>query len=57
MPESLSLMLVFSVNFFVAYFVSCEFGKISKNTFFTEQLWATVSGENDKAKKTIPHDD
>ena len=57
MPESLSLMLVFSVNFFVAYFVSCEFGKISKNTFFTEQLWATVSGENNKAKKIIPHDD
>ena len=22
---------------------SCEFGEISKNTFFTEHLWATAS--------------
>ena len=25
---------------------SCEFCEISKNTFFTEQLWATASVKN-----------
>ena len=27
----------------LAQVFSCEFSKISKNTFFTEHLWATVS--------------
>ena len=27
----------------LAQVFSCEFGEISKNTFFTEHLWATAS--------------
>ena len=30
---------------------SCDFYEISKNTFFTEHVWATASGGK-KAKKT-----
>ena len=30
----------------LAQFFSCEVSKISKNTFFTEHLWATASGSN-----------
>ena len=29
----------------LAYMFSCEFCKISNNTFFTEHLWVTVYGE------------
>ena len=30
----------------LAHVFSCEFCEISKNTFFTEHLWTTVSGKN-----------
>ena len=30
---------------------SCEFYKVSKNTFFTEHLWTTASVNSSKLKK------
>ena len=33
----------------LAQVFSCEFYEISKNTFFTEQLWATASKKRKKA--------
>ena len=48
MPESFLIKLhVQAFNFItketLAQLFSCEFWEISKNTFFTEHLWATAS--------------
>ena len=48
MPESFLIKLhVQAFNFItketLAQLFSCEFYEISKNTFFTEHLWATAS--------------
>ena len=48
MPESFLIKLhVQAFNFItketLAQLFSCEFCEISKNTFFTEHLWATAS--------------
>ena len=32
---------------------SCEFSKISKNTFFTEHLWTTASGFTENTHANI----
>ena len=35
----------------LAQVFSCEFFKIYKNTFFTEHLWATASGETKESQR------
>ena len=40
-PESLSCNFIKKET--LAQVFSCEFSEISKNTFFTEHLWTTVS--------------
>ena len=49
MPDSFLIKLQASCNFIkkesLAQVFSCKFCEISKNTFFTEHLWATASGK------------
>ena len=44
--ENTCARVSFLIKLFLIRVFSCEFCKISKNTFFTEHLWTTASNPN-----------